>query len=308
MVKEPKIKKITAREIPDSRGNPTLEVKLQTDFGEVKASVPSGVSTGTYEATNVDVKRAIENVEKIIGPAIANEDLTNQKKIDQILIDLDGTQNKSRLGANAILAVSIAVCRTGAKVKNLPLYQYIAQLSEIGTPLIMPRPSFNMIEGGKHAENNLAFQEFMVVPQKDTFKENFKIGKAICNILGKILEEKFGKKNIGLSHEGAFAAPIKEISKALDFILEAAEKTGEKSNVKIAIDAAASEFFEKGNYKIDGRYFTKEELLDFYNNLIEKYPIISIEDPFQEEDFESFNQLKEKWGEKGRGFLFSATI
>jgi len=218
---------------------------------------------------------------------------------------LDGTQNKSRLGANAILAVSIAVCRTGAKVKNLPLYQYIAQLSEIGTPLIMPRPSFNMIEGGKHAENNLAFQEFMVVPQKDTFKENFKIGKAICNILGKILEEKFGKKNIGLSHEGAFAAPIKEISKALDFILEAAEKTGEKSNVKIAIDAAASEFFEKGNYKIDGRYFTKEELLDFYNNLIEKYPIISIEDPFQEEDFESFNQLKEKMGGKGeRVFIF----
>jgi len=306
MVKEPKIKKITAREIPDSRGNPTLEVKLQTNFGEVRASIPSGVSAGTYEATNVDVKRAIENVEKVIGPAIADEDLTNQKKIDQLLIDLDDTQNKSRLGANAILAVSIAVCRAGAKIKSLPLYQYIAQLSGSGAPLIMPRPSFNMIEGGKHSHSinsgqaGLAFQEFMVIPQKETFKENLETGKKVYKKLGDILKNRF--KEVKLSSEGAFSAPIKEVSMALDLILEAAGKNGAGNNLKIAIDAAASEFFEKGNYKIDGKYFSKEELVDFYNNLAVKYSILCLEDPFQEEDFEAFNQLKEKMGE--RVFIF----
>lgn len=296
-----KISKIKAGEIRGSKGMPTVEVGLETDFGKFSASVPSGISTGTYEATNLETKKAIENIEKIIGPAIENEDLTNQKKIDQILIELDGTQNKSRLGANAILPVSIAVCRAGAKIKKIPLYQYIAQLSEIGTPMVMPRPSFNMIEGGKHAQSGLAFQEFMIVPQKESFKENLETGKKIYKKLGEILKNKF--KKVDLSAEGAFTAPIKEISEVLDLILEAAEKTGDKDNIKIAIDAASSEFFEKGNYKIQGQYFSKEELMDFYNNLTEKYPIIAIEDPFQEEDFESFAELQTKMEEKGKRVL-----
>ncbi len=296
MVKNSKIKKVKAREILDSKGSPTLEVKLETDFGEVKASVPSGVSIGTYEATNLETKKAVENVEKIIGPAIESEELVNQKKIDQVLIELDGTQNKSRLGANAILAVSIAVCRVMAKAENLPLYQYLAELTENSSPLKLPKPSFNMIEGGKHAVNGPAFQEFMVIPQKRTFKENLDNGNKVYRKLGDILKDKF--KEVKLSSEGAFSAPIKEISEAFDLILEASEKSGEKNDIRIAIDVAASEFFEKGNYKIDGKYFSKEELMDFYSNLIEKYPIISIEDPFQEEDFKSFSELQAKIGER----------
>jgi len=155
----------------------------------------------------------------------------------------------------------------------------------------LPKPSFNMIEGGKHAANNLAFQEFMVVPQKSTFKENFQIGKEIYKSLKKILENKFGKKNINLSKEGAFAAPLRETAQAIEFILEAAKNTGYEDGIKIAIDAAASEFFENGSYKTDGVIFSREQLADFYLNLIKKYPIISIEDPFAEEDYDAWSSF-----------------
>ena len=295
------IKKIQAREILDSKGMPTAEAELETDFGKFSASVPSGVSAGKYEAVELrdrdgrGVKKAIENIEKIISPVLEKEDLTGQKRIDDILILLDGTENKSRLGANAILAVSIAVCRAIAKEKNLPLYGYISEIADSDSKLL-PKPSFNMIEGGKHAANNLAFQEFMVVPQKSTFKENFQIGKEIYKSLKKLLENKFGKKNINLSKEGAFAAPLRETAQAIEFILEAAKNTGiYEDGIKIAIDAAASEFFENGSYKTDGVIFSREQLTDFYLNLIKKYPIISIEDPFAEEDYDawsSFSQYK----------------
>ncbi len=291
-----KISQIKAGEIMDSKGMPTVEAELETDFGKFSASVPSGVSTGKYEAVELrdedgkGVSIAIGNIEKIIAPALVKEDLTDQKRVDYILIRLDGTENKSRLGANAILAVSIAVCRAMAKEKNLPLHEYISEIAAVGYGL--PKPSFNMIEGGKHAESGLAFQEFMVVPQKSTFKENFQIGKEIYKSLKKLLENKFGKKNINLSKEGAFTAPLKETAQAIEFILEAAKNTGVyEDGIKIAIDAAASEFFENGSYKADGVIFSREQLTDFYLNLIKKYPIISIEDPFAEEDYDAWSSF-----------------
>ena len=316
-MKKFQIKSIKARKILNSGGNPTVEVELDTDLGIFRASVPSGVSTGKYEAVELrdedgkGVKKAIENIEKIIFPAIEKEDFADQKRVDElrssspfanarvidkILIQLDATKNKSRLGANAILPVSMAVCRASAAALNLPLYQYISQLSEVKPPKV-PVPSFNMIEGGKHGESGLAFQEFMLVPQKETFKENFQIGKEVYNSLKKILEEKFGEKNVGLSREGAFTAPIEKITDACDLILEAAGKAGHKDNVKFAIDAAASEFYENGNYKIDGKTISREQLLEFYKDLTGKHPIILIEDPFYEEDFGGFAELKKQLGE-----------
>ncbi len=296
-----KIKKIKAKEILDSKGRPTVKVILEADCGRFSASVPSGVSTGKYEAVELrdedgrGVKKAIENIEKIIKPALEKEDLSDQKRIDEILIQLDGTKNKSRLGANAILAVSIAVCRAIAKSKNIPLYKYISEIAE--TNLKIPKPSFNMIEGGKHAESELAFQEFMIIPQNESFKENLEIGEKIYKKLKEILEKKCGV-SIKLSDESAFSAPIKKVSIALDLILEAIEKTGQKDSIRIAIDAAASSFFKDGNYEVDGKILNKEELTDFYKNLIAKYPIISIEDPFEEEDFDSFSKLKNEIGDR----------
>ncbi len=301
-----RINSLRGREILDSRGIPTVEVNLETDFGNFLSSVPSGVSTGKYEAVELrdedgrGVKKTIENIERVIIPVLNKEDLSDQKRVDEILIQLDGTKNKSRLGANAILAVSIAVCRAIAKSKKLPLYQYISELAKIVTPKVLPRPSFNMIEGGKHAKYGPAFQEFMIVPQKRSFKDNFEEGKRVYKKLNKLLKKEF--KNIKFSDEGAFSAPI-DVYKALNIILEA----GYEGNVgsyaygtsnQIAIDAAASEFFENGNYNFEGKIVLREELMEIYGDLIKRYPVISIEDPFYEEDFESFAELEKEIGDR----------
>jgi enolase len=298
MVKNFQIKSVKAREILDSKGMPTIEVSLETNLGIFPASVPSGVSTGKYEALEMrdqdgrGVKKAIENIEKIITPVLEKESIDDQKKADDILINLDGTKDKSRLGANAVLPVSLAICRALSAAKNLPLYQYISQLADSQPKL--PKPSFNMVEGGKHAENSLAFQEFMVIPQKETFAENFKIGKEIYNSLKKILEKKIGQNNINLSKEGAFGAPLEKITEAFDFILEAAENVGFKNDIKLAIDAAASSFFNEGSYEVNGEFLDKEKLTTFYQDLVNNYPIISIEDPFEEEDFLGFKEILKK--------------
>jgi len=287
------IKSIKAKQILDSQDRPTIEVELKTDFGKFKSSVPAGISTGKYEAIAVGIPKAIENVEKIICPVLAGKDLSVQEEVDEILINLDGTENKSRLGANAILAVSIAVCRAGAKSKKIPLYQYIQEISnleqEIGK---FPLPSFNIIEGGKHARTGPAFQEFMVIPQKESFKENLETGKKIYKKTKRMLKKRYGKNRAKLSAEGAFSEPIREVSEAIELVLHAAEFSGERDNIKIAIDAAASEIYESGIYTIDGRKFSAAELTEFYKELIAKYPIVSIEDPFEEEDFDSWKMLK----------------
>jgi enolase len=301
-MEQQKIKSIKAREILDSKNNPTVEVLLETDAGKFSASVASGVSAGKYEAMELrdedgrGVKKAIKNIEEIITPVLKEESLDDQNRIDEILINLDGTKNKSRLGANALLPISVAVCRALAQGKKISLYQQISQLS--GKKLTLPKPSFNMIEGGKHAENNLAFQEFMIVPQKETFKENLQIGKMVYEKLGEILKEKFGQENVGLSKEGAFTAAIGNIGDALNFIWKAANKIGFEYEIKFAIDAAASEICEKGFYLVDGKKMSAGELTEFYKDLVRKYPMFSIEDAFSEEEFQDFSFLNKAVGDK----------
>lgn len=285
MVKDSKIRKIEAREILDSGGRPTVGVSLETDFGVFSASVPSGVSTGKYEAVELrdadgkGVRGAIGNIEKIIALALEKEDPINQKRIDQIMVDLDGTKNKSRLGANAILPVSIAVCRAGAKAKNLPLYRYIYEINNSKLKVEnwqLPRPSFNMIEGGKHAEGGPAFQEFMVVPKGQNFKENFEIGKRVYKKINEIIKKKL---EIKLSAEGAVSAPL-SVDEALKFLCQA----GSGEGFEIAIDAAASSFYKNGFYNLGNKNLSREELLEIYQYIVSRYPVISIEDPFFEED------------------------
>ncbi|MDO8424690.1 MAG: enolase C-terminal domain-like protein [bacterium] len=286
-----KIKGVSARIIPDSRKKPTIEVEMETDLGNFKASAPSGISTGKYEATMVGAEKAKENIEKIIAPALSGKGIANQEEIDKILIDLDGTGEKSRLGANAILPVSLACCRAGASLQNLPLYGYIARLAGNSSQIILPRPSFNLIEGGRHSDSGLAFQEFMIVPAETSFYDNLAAGKKIYQKLKDIAVKQF--REINLSAEGALAVPLSNARAALDLILEAV--SGQK--VGIALDAAASSFYLDGSYQISGKAVSSEELAAIYQYLASRYPIISIEDPFQEEDFENFAELKNKIGE-----------
>ena len=338
------IDSIKAREILDSRGEPTVEVDLTTDFGVFQASVPSGASKGKYEAVELrdedgrGVKKAIENIERVIAPVlvkedkssfqpfaaarVSKEDATCQKRLDDILIKLDGTKNKSRLGANAILAVSMAICRAGAAAKNLPLYKYISNLS-ISEIDRLPRPCFNVINGGLHAGNELDFQEFMIVPQKNSFSENLKIGTEIYHQLKKTLAKKYGKLATNLGDEGGFAPPIRVPEEALDLILEAAKKLNYE--IKIILDVAASRFFKNGRhprtgapasrealasrptaqYKMKIGVFTKDGLLRYYEKLVKNYPILGLEDPFAEDDWEGWEalSLKSKIKEQKSKFL-----
>jgi len=291
-----KIKNIIAREILDSRGNPTVEVELETDKGSFVASVPSGASTGKNEALELrdadgrGVSQAIKNVNEIIAPKLKGKNPENQKEIDELIIELDGTENKSKLGANAILAVSMAVCRAGAAAKKTTLYKHIAEISGFTNSheLVnkkMPLAMFNILEGGVHARNELDIQEFMVVPQKKNFAENLIICNKVFNNLKENIEKNFGLTKLG--DEGGFAPKISKTEQAL-FLLKSAVGN---EDVKIALDCAASEFYEGGKYKIEGRELTRTELLEFYEDLIKRFPIISIEDPFDEEDWNGFEEI-----------------
>jgi len=302
-----KIKSIKAREILDSRGWPTIEVALTTSDCCSKAAVPSGTSTGKYEALELrdggkryygkGVQKAVSNINKIIAPKIKDRDFTKQKEIDNFLINLDGTKNKSRLGANAILAVSMTACRLGAKLKKLPLYKYIGKV--FNTNLKLPNPCFLMIEGALHAGNSLDIQEFMISPRGNNFKEKLRAGTEVYHTLGKILEESYGKAATNVGLEGGFTAPmLKKSGKALDSITKAIKKSGYQKNVKIMLDVAASSFLNLVVYKFEGSAFSKEKLLDFYQRLISRYPIFAIEDPFSENDFEGFAKINKKLGKK----------
>ena len=301
------IKSIKARQILDSRGEPTIEVDLETKAGVFRASVPSGTSKGKYEAKELrdggkkffgkGVSKAVKNVNKIIAPALKGRDVTKQKKIDELLLKLDGTKDKSRLGANAILGVSIAVCRAGAKAKNLPLYQYISQLYENGSRRApqqeIPVPCFLLVEGGLHAGNNLDIQEFMIVPQKNSFSKNLEIGTEIYHTLGSILEKEYGKSATNVGLEGGFAPPLRSSEEALNLINKAIQKSDYK-NVGVIVDIAASTFFyQKGVYKFEGGTFTKKGLLNYYSKLVKKYPIVGIEDPFAEDDWQGFKEMSQ---------------
>ena len=303
-----KIKSIKAREILDSRGNPTVEVELTTDGGVFLASVPSGASEGKYEALELrdgekrfhgkGVLKAVKNVNEILAPKLKGKDVTLQKEIDEIMIELDGTENKSKLGANAILPISQVCSRAGATARNLPLYKYIAQLSEATPRLILPKACFNVINGGVHAGNELDFQEFMIVPQLELFSKNLQAASEIYHSLKGILKSKLGEIAINIGDEGGFAPPLIFAEQALDVILEAIGRSDYKNSIKVIIDSAASEFYVDGKYKMRRVVFTKEGLLDFYLNLLKKYPIAALEDPFAQDDWEGFSAITEKIGKE----------
>jgi enolase len=299
-----KIKSITAKEVKDSRGNPTISVELETDNGIFFAEVPSGASTGKNEAVELrdedgkGVSLAIQNVNKMIAPKLKGKDVINQKEIDDLMIGLDGTENKSKLGANAILGVSMAVCRAGAAFKKVPLYQYISELSGFrihNSEFRIPFAMFNILNGGAHAKNGLDIQEFMVIPQKKTFIENLVLCNKIFGNLKENIEKSFGKDHLELGDEGGFAPPVSNTEQAL-FLLKNA--VGVETDVKFALDCASSEFYKDGKYNIDDRELTKTELLEFYESLINNFQIISIEDPFSEEDWQGFEEILKQLGQK----------
>ena len=286
-----KIKNIRAREIKDSRGNPTVEVELETGKGRFISSVPSGASTGKNEALELrdadgkGVQNAISSINNIIAPKLKNQNPENQAELDNIMIELDGTENKSKLGANAILAVSMAVCRAGAASQKKSLYQHIANLMDL-KELLIPLPMFNALEGGAHAINNLDIQEFIIVPQKKTFVENLVVCNKIFQNLKNIIEKNFGK--IELGDEGGFAPEILKTEQALYLLKSAIDNN---ADVNIALDAAASQFYKEGKYKIEREELTRQGLLEFYEGLINNFQIISIEDPFDEEDWQGFQSI-----------------
>ncbi len=303
-MKKAKIEIIKGREILDSRGNPTVQVECILDDGTVgKAMVPSGASTGTREALELrdsekryggkGVKKAVENVNKIIAPQLIGKSPFDQAKIDYLLINLDGTENKSKLGANAILGVSMAVMRAAANSLGIPLYRYIGGINA----RTLPVPFMNVINGGVHADNPLDIQEFMIVPAgAPTFAEALRYGAEVFHTLKKILKSRGQVTSVG--DEGGFAPQIKTAKEAIETLLEAIETAGYKAgkDIYLALDSAASEFYENGKYNFEGAQLTTEEMIDYYEKLVSEYPIISLEDPLAEEDWEGWKKLTEKLG------------
>ncbi len=306
-MKKAKILSIRAREILDSRGNPTIEAELETNFGKFLASVPSGASKGKEEALELrdggkrylgkGVLKAVNNINKIISKKIKGKDPTKQREIDEMLIKLDGTKDKSKLGANAILATSMVVCKAGAKAKNLSLFEYISkELANFNTTkkISLPRPCFNLINGGVHAGSELDFQEFMVCPKGKSFSENLQIACEIYYVLKEEISKKYGKLATNIGDEGGFAPPIKFPEEAIELILKAARKLNYEKKISIILDVAASQFFYKKFYKTKFGKFSGKNLANYYLKLIKNYPIEAIEDPFAEDDFESWKLLREK--------------
>lgn len=311
-----KITKIHAREILDSRGNPTVEVEIELESGiKTSAAVPSGASTGTYEAlelrdkdnsryNGLGVLNAVENVNTKIQEAILGMDAQNQKEIDEKMIRLDGTENKSNLGANAILGVSLASARAAAIKNKIPLYEHIKKTFKIpGKKYVLPIPMFNVLNGGQHSDSGLSIQEFKIVPNGiKIFKEQLRAGSEIFHELKKILSSE--GYSVGVGDEGGFAPKLESNSKALEFINQAIEKAGYKNgiDVNIGIDSAASSFFdekeEKYIFKPENSMLTREMLINIYNEWISKYNVISIEDGLNENDWDGWASMNEKMGEK----------
>ena len=300
-----KIKDIKAREVLDSRGNPTVEVDVILENGVLgRAIVPSGASTGSREALELrdndnrymgkGVLKAVNNVNTIIREKLISMDAMDQALIDKTLIELDGTENKSNLGANATLGVSMAVLKAASITSGKPLYRYIGD----GTTL--PRPMMNILNGGAHADNNLDFQEFMIIPNAYTFKERLRIGAEVFHTLKKVLKEKGYNTNVG--DEGGFAPNLSSNKEALDVIVEAIKRANYTPgvDVNIGLDVAASEFYEDGIYNLKGenRKLTVDELINFYKELCDNYPIISIEDPVDENDWEGFTKITKELGDR----------
>uniref|UniRef100_A0A8C5EIK9 phosphopyruvate hydratase n=1 Tax=Gouania willdenowi TaxID=441366 RepID=A0A8C5EIK9_GOUWI len=303
---------IIAREILDSRGNPTVEVDLRTEKGLFRAAVPSGASTGIYEALELrDGDKGRYKGKGTIQPWFVtglSDDLqgisvVEQEQLDNMMIEMDGTENKSQFGANSILGVSLAICKAGAAEKDVPLYRHIADLAG-NTELVLPVPAFNVINGGSHAGNKLAMQEFMVLPVgAESFKEALRIGSELYHTLKGVIQEKYGQDATNVGDEGGFAPNILENSEALDLLQTAIEKAGFTDKVVVGMDVAASEFYREGKYDLDfksppdsSRHISGEELADIYQSFVNNYPVVSIEDPFDQDDWEAWSRLTAQVG------------
>lgn len=303
------ISDVFAREILDSRGNPTLEAEVWLEDGTVgRAAVPSGASTGAYEAVELrdgdkgrylgkGVIQAVDNVNEIIGPELLGMDVTDQIGIDSLMIELDGTPNKGKLGANAILGVSLAVAKAAANYFDLPLYQYIGGVNAKELPV----PMMNILNGGAHADNNVDIQEFMVLPVgADSFSEGLRMGAEIFHNLKSVLKAR--GLNTAVGDEGGFAPNLKSNEEALAVIIEAIEKAGYKpgQDVYLGLDVAATEMYKDGKYVLEGEgvTYTADEMIAFYQRLVDKYPIITIEDGLSEDDWEGWAKLTQALGQK----------
>lgn len=314
-----KITKIFAEEIKDSRKNPTLKVTVWALSAEALAkedkevfdsfSVPSGASTGTNEAHELrdedvnppspegygrarGVKTAIEKINNLIAPALMGADVLNQKEIDRIMIELDGTPNKDNLGGNSMIGVSIAVAKVAAKVSGVEVFEHLRTLAEMKPSRRVPHLYMNLINGGKHAKNNLAFQEYHVVSNTEDASEAVDIGIKIQNSLKELIEKDLGEDSLVLGDEGGYAPKISDIRKPLEYLRESIKENNLEGKVRLALDVASSSFFSNEKYKVDDKDITKEELANIYNSLVKEFDLISIEDPFDEIDFESFAKLK----------------
>lgn len=298
-----KVLKIKARQILDSRGNPTVETEITTKKGISRASVPSGASTGVHEALELrdggkkflgkGVSKAVDNVNKIISKKIIGKSF-GQEELDRFMLKLDGTYNKEKLGANAILSVSMAFCKATALEKGIPLYKHIADLFGNKKP-ILPVPAFNIINGGMHAGNQLDIQEYMLLPTgAKNFSEALQIGSEIYHELKKLLVKDFGKNAGNVGDEGGFAPPMSCYEEPYDYIMDAVNELGYFKKIKLGMDAAASSFYRNGKYYLEGQELKTGDLIDKYIELSNAYPVISIEDPFVEDDFEAFANINKK--------------
>ena len=300
------IKSIKAREILDSRGNPTVEVEVQlSDGASARAAVPSGASTGAFEAVELrdggdrylgkGVANAVKNVEREIAPKLIGSDPFNQRAVDELMIALDGTANKARLGANAILGVSLAVAKAAAVSKSSPFYRFIG--GEGAT--LLPIPMMNILNGGAHADTNVDIQEFMIAPiGADTFKESLRWGAEIYHSLKSVLKKRGLATSIG--DEGGFAPNLESNRAALDLIAEAIDKAGYKlgSQIALAMDVAATEFHESGKYNFEGKSLSAGEMIAYYKDLVNSYPLVSIEDPLSEDDWDGWGAITRELGDK----------
>ncbi len=296
-----KVLQVRGREVLDSRGNPTVECVITTKNGKFSAIVPSGASTGVHEALELRDKQkrylglgvlnAVKNI-SLIEKKIIGKDF-DQNALDNFLLGLDGTRNKSNLGANAILAVSLAFCKASAANENISLYEHIAHLSE-NKKLLLPVPFMNILNGGKHADNGIPFQEFMIVPKAKSFSLALQYCSETYHILKTDIHKKYGKSATAVGDEGGFAPPLKTVEEALDIITDAIDDAGYSGKVRIALDSAASEFYRNGKYYVDGQELSAAELIEKYEELIKQYHLVSLEDPFDQEDFEHFAKFTKK--------------
>ncbi len=310
-----RIHDVKAREILDSRGNPTIECDLITEDGIFRAAVPSGASTGVHEALELrdgdksrymgkGVQKAVRNVNSTIRKLVIGMDPTGQEAIDRRMLEADGTDNKSKLGANAILAVSMAACKAGAAAKKVPLYRHIAGLAGV-REFVMPVPSFNVINGGRHAGNKLAMQEFMILPTgAPNFREAMRMGAEVYHSLKKVIRDKYGQDAVNVGDEGGFAPNIQNNEEGLELLRSAIELAGYTGKVRIGMDVAASEFFSGGVYDLDfkseqkneGSVKTGEQMIEIYKQFVKDYKLVSIEDPFDQDDWDSYVKLTTEAG------------